>query len=332
MPFPDPRFFRCSGPWTAGRAAAVGGATLVRGDAALIATVAASGEGGAGALIFVESFRETAAEAEAVIVPEGQADSAPASARAVLEARSPKLAFSRIAAGLFASRSEEPDPDDTDDVVVHASARVHPTAVIGPGAEIGEDAIIGPFAHIGHGVVIGDGCRIGAHASITHAIIGSRCRILSGARIGEAGFGYTPGEHGPHPVPQLGRVILGDDVDIGALTTVDRGTLSDTIIGAHSKIDNLCQVAHNCRLGRGVLVASQTGISGSCVVGDFVMMGGQVGMADHLTIGDGAVLAAKAGLMKDVEAGGRVGGIPAKPLRQWMKETAALGRLASGKK
>jgi UDP-3-O-[3-hydroxymyristoyl] glucosamine N-acyltransferase len=180
-------------------------------------------------------------------------------------------------------------------------------------------------------VSIGAGCVIGAQVSITHAELGEGCRVLSGAKIGEAGFGYTAGPEGPFAVPQLGAVRIGKRVDIGALTSIDRGALSDTLVGDLTKIDNLCQIAHNCRIGRGVLIASQTGISGSCTIGDYVMMGGQVGMADHLDIGAGAVIAAGSGLMRDVEPGGKVGGRPAKPMRQWMKETAALGRLANGK-
>lgn len=329
MAFPDPRFFRRTTGLTAEAASALSGARHIRGDAT-ITTVAEARTGGPGALVFAEKDWDAISASAVAIVSEGRAGDVPDTVEAVLEASSPKLAFARIAARLFESLSETmadgPPPS------VARSARIHPSAIIAPGAEIGEDVVIGPMAYIGHGVTVGAGSVIGPHVSLTHASIGVRCRILAGARLGEAGFGYTAGETGPVPVPQLGAVRLGDDVDIGAQTTVDRGTLRDTVIGSMTKIDNLCQIAHNCVLGRGVLVASQTGISGSCTIGDFVMMGGQVGMADHLTIGDGAVLAAKSGLMKDVEPGGRVGGAPAKPIRQWMKETAALSRLASGKK
>ncbi|NNU16692.1 UDP-3-O-(3-hydroxymyristoyl)glucosamine N-acyltransferase [Parvularcula sp. ZS-1/3] len=330
MAFPDSRFFAFRGPFTAERAAEIGSAAIVRGAGGAISTVAEAGKGGEGALIFSEKLKGEIAAAEAIIVPEGRGGEAPEGIAIVLEAKSPKLAFSKIAAALFASRSETAEEGDAPTIA--RTAKVHETAVIGPGAEIGEGVIIGPNAVIGHGVILGEGTYVAAGASIAHAEIGKNCRILAGAVIGEAGFGYTAGETGPVAVPQLGAVRLADEVDIGAQTTVDRGALGDTVIGAMSKIDNLCQIAHNCRLGRGVLVASQTGISGSCIIGDFVMMGGQVGMADHLNIGDGAVIAAKSGLMKDVEPGGKVGGTPAKPMRQWMKETAALGRLAGGKK
>ncbi|GGY54439.1 UDP-3-O-(3-hydroxymyristoyl)glucosamine N-acyltransferase [Parvularcula lutaonensis] len=330
MVFPDPQFFRFTGALTGEEAAEIGGATLIR-SGGTITTVAESGTGGDGALVFAERFKGKIAVSAAIIVPEGKADEAPADTPIVLEVRSPKLAFSRIAAHLFESRFETAD-EELGKPEIGEGAKIHPSAVICPGVSIGSGAVISAHAVIGHGVTIGERTFVGANASITHAEVGRNCRILSGARVGEAGFGYTAGETGPVAVPQLGAVRLADEVDIGAQTTVDRGTLSDTVIGAMSKIDNLCQIAHNCRLGRGVLVASQTGISGSCVIGDFVMMGGQVGMADHLTVGNGAVVAAQSGLMKDVEPGGKVGGTPAKPMRQWMKETATLGRLARGKK
>lgn len=332
MAFPDPRFFRTNGPLTAEEAAKIGAAQIVRAADRSIETVAEASKGGAGAIVFAEKNPQDAAEALAIIVGEGKGAAVPEAFPIVLEARSPKLAFAKIAGHLFRSRSEEPDPNEPYGAQVHEDAQVHPSAVLSPGCVIEAGAVIAPLAFVGHGVVIGEGTYVGNHASVTHAVVGKNCRILAGARIGEAGFGYTAGETGPYPVPQLGTVQLADEVDIGASTTVDRGTLGDTVIGRACKIDNLCQIAHNCRLGTGVLVASLTGISGSCIVGDFVMMGGQVGMADHLTIGSGAVLAARSGLMKDVEPGDKVGGTPAKPIRQWMKEIAVVSRLAGEKK
>ncbi|MCQ8185550.1 UDP-3-O-(3-hydroxymyristoyl)glucosamine N-acyltransferase [Parvularcula maris] len=329
MIFPDPRFFRRNGVLSIAEAAEIGGAEIVRGSGS-VETVAELSTGGDGALVFAEKLKGAPAPAVALIVPEGQASVCEDFPGAVLEARSPKLAFSKIAAAMFTSFAEEglegEGPGERGE-----ACRIHQSAVIDPSAVLGANVVIGPGSFVGPGVVIGDGTSLAAQVSITHATLGKNCRIHAGAKIGEAGFGYTAGETGPQRVPQLGAVRIGDEVDIGALTTVDRGMLSDTVIGDLTKIDNLCQVAHNCRIGRGVLIASQTGISGSCTIGDYVMMGGQVGMADHLHIGDGAVIAAKAGLMRDVEPGGKVGGTPAKPMRQWMKETAALGRLANGK-
>jgi UDP-3-O-[3-hydroxymyristoyl] glucosamine N-acyltransferase len=332
MTFPDPRFYHSRGPLTGEEAATIAGASAVRGGHERFSTVASASRGGEDAIVFAEKSAEGLPPAKAIIVGEGKAEALGDGPAIVLEARSPKLAFAAIARHLFASRSEE-DADGAPKTppVVDASAFVHPTAVVGEGARIGPNCFVSANAVIGAGVVLGEGTWIGPAASVTHAILGRHCRVLAGARVGEAGFGYTPGPSGAVHMPQLGRVIFGDEVDFGANSTIDRGALGDTELGAGCKIDNLCQIGHNCRLGRGVIVASQTGISGSCEIGDFVMMGGQVGMADHLRIGDGALLAARAGVMRDVESRAKVGGYPARPLRQWMKEMSALKKLAEGK-
>ncbi|MEO1042317.1 MAG: UDP-3-O-(3-hydroxymyristoyl)glucosamine N-acyltransferase [Pseudomonadota bacterium] len=330
MDFPDPRFFQLHAPLSPADAAGIGDAQLIRDGGLPVTKVADAELGGEGALSFAETLKKPLGLVAIVIVPAGQANEVPEAIPSVLEASSPRLAFAKIASALFASKSETGREMEVPSSVSD-TAIVHPTAVISPGAEIADGVVVGPYAVIGHGVTIGAGTLIGAHVSVTHATIGSGCRISAGVRIGEAGFGYVPGEAGAVYIPQLGAVRIGHAVDIGANSTIDRGMLTDTVIGDGTKIDNLCQVAHNCKLGRSVLIASQTGVSGSCEIGDGVMMGGQVGMGDHLNIGAGAVLAARSGLMRDVEPGGRVGGTPAKPVRQWMKEVAVLSRLAEKK-
>jgi UDP-3-O-[3-hydroxymyristoyl] glucosamine N-acyltransferase len=154
-------------------------------------------------------------------------------------------------------------------------------------------------------------------------------KILAGARIGEPGFGATAGPKGLIDIPQLGRVIIQDGVSIGANTTVDRGAFEDTVIGENSKIDNLVQIAHNVRVGRNCVMAAHTGISGSVTIGDGAQFGGRAGVADHVTIGAGARVGAAAGVMKDIPAGETWGGMPARPIRHWLKETAWLARMAS---
>lgn len=217
---------------------------------------------------------------------------------------------------------------------VHPTARledgvvIDPGAVVGPRAEIGADTVIGAGAVVGPDVRIGRGCAIGVHVSIMHALIGDQVIIHPGCRIGQDGFGYLMGAAGHRKVPQIGRVIIQDGVEIGANTTIDRGAMSDTVIGEGTKIDNLVQIAHNVMIGRHCLFASQTGISGSAVIGDYVVTGGQVGIADHVTIGAGTALGAKAGVMHDVPAGARWVGAPAKPVKQFFREVAALERLA----
>jgi UDP-3-O-[3-hydroxymyristoyl] glucosamine N-acyltransferase len=222
------------------------------------------------------------------------------------------------------------------DAHVHPSAKleanvtVDPLAMIGANAEVGAGTVIAVGAVIGPGVCIGRDCAIGAGSTIQHALIGDRVIIHPGARIGQDGFGYVPSPRGHQKIPQTRRVIIQDDVEIGANSTVDRGSSRDTIIGEGTKIDNLVQIGHNCSIGRHCIIVAQTGISGSCIVGDFVMMGGQVGVADHFTIGDGAMLGARSGVITDVPAGARYNGWPAIPAREWMRGVALVRRMARG--
>jgi UDP-3-O-[3-hydroxymyristoyl] glucosamine N-acyltransferase len=218
--------------------------------------------------------------------------------------------------------------------VVHPTARlengvmVDPGAVIGPRAEIGAATVIGPGTVVGPNVHIGRDCAIGPNVSIVHALIGDRVIIHPGCRIGQDGFGYLMGAAGHVKIPQIGRVIVQDDVEIGANTTIDRGAMSDTVIGEGTKIDNLVQIAHNVLIGRHCVLASQTGISGSAVIEDNVVTGGQVGIADHVTIGAGVALGAQSGVMHDIPAGARWFGTPAKPIREYFREILTLERLA----
>lgn len=223
-----------------------------------------------------------------------------------------------VAAGAFVHPS----------VRMEAGVTVDPGAVVGPGAEIGAGTVIGPQATIGPQVRIGRDCTIGASASVTHALIGDRVIIHPGARIGQDGFGYLGGPKGHLKIPQLGRVILQDDVEIGANTTIDRGGTRDTVIGEGTKIDNLVQIGHNVTIGRQCIIVSQTGISGSAVIEDHAVFGGQVGVADHTTVGAGAMLAARTGVISNVPAGARWGGFPAGPVREWLRGASVLRRLA----
>lgn len=200
-------------------------------------------------------------------------------------------------------------------------------AVIGEDCVIGDDCSIGEYTVIGKGVRLGKGCHIGPNCTLICCTLGANVVLHAGVRIGQDGFGFAPGASAHEKVPQLGTVIIEDDVELGANCCVDRGAGPDTIIGAGTKIDNLCQIAHNVKLGRGCLVAAQVGISGSAKLGDFVMIGGQVGIAGHLVIGDRVRIAGKSGVTKDIPAGMTVAGFPAIKATEHWRNLAAIKRL-----
>ncbi len=189
---------------------------------------------------------------------------------------------------------------------------------------------------MGYRVHIGRDCFIGPNASVTHALVGDRVVLHAGVSVGQDGFGFAMGPEGHMKVPQIGRVIIQDDVEVGANTAIDRGALRDTIIGEGTKIDNLVQIGHNVVVGRHCVIVAQTGISGSAVLEDFVALGGQSGVIGHVRIGKGAQIAATSNVNSDVPPGARWGGSPAKPVRQWFREVTALKKLgeqsAGGKK
>ena len=202
--------------------------------------------------------------------------------------------------------------------------------VVGPRAQIGDGTRIAPNTVIGPGVAIGRGCEIGSNVSISHAYLGDQLLILPGAQIGQPGFGFASSAEGHVKIPQLGRVIVQDKVEIGACVTIDRGALGDTIIGEGTKIDNLVQIGHNTHIGRHCVIVGQVGVAGSVVLGDFVVLSGQVAVADHARVGSGARLAGRAGVMpgQEVQGGRDYGGVPAKPVKEWMREVLAVAALA----
>ena len=224
-------------------------------------------------------------------------------------------------------------------VPIPSTAQIGRDVAIGHGAVIGEDVVIGEGATIGPGCVVGDACRIGEGTWLAPRVtlypettLGARCRLHSGVVLGADGFGYR-NEAGRHVrAPQLGMVIVGDDVEIGANTCVDRGVYGPTRIGDGTKIDNLVQIGHNCRIGRHNLLCSQVGIAGSTSTGDYVVMAGQVGVRDHVHIGQGAVLSAMAGVSNDVPDGETMLGIPATPLREQKLRFAAISKLPALRK
>jgi UDP-3-O-[3-hydroxymyristoyl] glucosamine N-acyltransferase len=332
---PDARFFLTSEPLSVAELATLIGAEVVRGGDAVITTVAPLSQADRGAIAFLGDRRHAAAlattNAGAVLVASDMAVGAPDGA-AVLTTRFPQAGWATAASRLHPVIEADETPGVHPTVDLEDGVSLGAGVVIGPGARIGRGTVIGANTVIGPGVAVGRNCRIGANVSIGFSLIGDRVRIASGAVIGEAGFGAAASSRGPVDIPQLGRVILQDDVSVGANSCIDRGAYDDTVIGEGTKIDNLVQIAHNVVMGRFCLVAAHVGISGSVVIGDGVMFGGRAGVGDHQTVGAGARIAAAAAVLSDVPAGETWSGYPAKPLRRFLRETAWLSKQASSRR
>jgi UDP-3-O-[3-hydroxymyristoyl] glucosamine N-acyltransferase len=336
----DPRFFDRAGPFALEALAAASGARLLRPEdrMRLMRDVAPLETAGPDEVSFFENRKYSDAflrsRAGAVFVDEQAAALVPA-AMVPLLSDEPYKAYARAAQLFYPSPSlvagRAPSALVAATAVVPDDCEIGPNVVIGAAVRLGRRCRVDANSVIGPGVEIGDDCSIGANVTLSHSLIGARVVVHPGARIGQPGFGFAPDRKAPVKVPQLGRVVIGDDVEIGANTTIDRGSGHDTVIGAGSMIDNLVQIAHNVVLGRCCILAGQVGISGSTRLDDFVMVGGQGGLAGHLHIGRGAQIAAKSGIMRDIAAGAVVCGSPAVPITAFMRQTAVLQRLAKKK-
>jgi len=333
-PVGNPRFFASTGPHALAVVAAAVGCEPPVSDL-LLSGLASLETAGPDQLSFLGGARHAPtlerSRAGAVLVSADLQGRVPPDTVALLVAD--PLASWAQAAALF-------HPVPAADAGIHSSAVVAETATIDPSVEIGAfvhigarasigaRCKIGPGVVIGSGVVLGPDCRVGSNASISHAVLGARVYVYPGARIGQEGFGFSVTPRGFQTTPQLCGVTLGDDVEVGANTTIDRGALRDTEIGTGTRLDNQVQVAHGVRIGRYCAIAAFAGISGSAEIGDFVMMGGQVGVAEHVTIGSKARIGAQSGVISKLEPGAVVVGSPARPARQMFREIATLKRLA----
>jgi UDP-3-O-[3-hydroxymyristoyl] glucosamine N-acyltransferase len=336
----DPRFFNRAGPYSLDALAALIGATLhdPSSGGRLIIDVGPIETAAPDELTFLDNRKYVDAfarsRAGAAIVDERVVGQAPPG-MALLVAREPYKAFARAAQAFYPAT--QPMPRRAPTAIVDPGASVPPDCdiadhvVIEAGVRLGARCRIGANTVIEAGVELGEDCWVGANVTLSHCIIGARVVLHPGVRIGQPGFGFAPDQSGPVKIPQLGRVIIGDDADIGANTTIDRGSGHDTVIGPGTMIDNLVQIGHNVVLGRGCILAAQVGISGSTKLGDFVMVGGQAGFAGHIEIGSGARIAGTAGVMRDVAPGETVCGSPAVPIRLFMKQVAILQGLAKKK-
>jgi UDP-3-O-[3-hydroxymyristoyl] glucosamine N-acyltransferase len=331
----DPRFFNNAGPFSLGQLLDLTGGRLV-------------GDASRGSEITDLATLDEATETELCMFGDGRYRSAFERTRAgvvlvnadlVRELTPPhaalvavantRLAFAQAAWMFYPSTPHAIGFDHSPDIVLGEGCRVHASAILGRGAEIGERTQIGANSIIGPGVVIGDDCMVGPNVTVSHAIIGNRVHLYPGAAIGVHGFGFVPGPRGLLRVPQLGRVLLGDDVEIGVNSVVDRGAIGDTVISRGAVIDNQVQVGHNCRIGEFSVLAGRAGIAGSVEIGDGVLVGGAVGIGDHIKIGSGAKLAGGSGVTRDVPPGVTVAGYPAIPVRDWHRQAAGLSRMFS---
>lgn len=343
---PAPSFFPATRSLTVAEVIALTGARHVAGlrDEVVVTGVRPLDQAGRNDLSFMDNARYaellTMTRAGVLVVSRKFVKQAPDSA-VVLEAADPQRAYAACLSAITPSALRPTSMFDATAIspgsMVHPTARlergvvIDPGVVIGPRAEIGAGTLIGANTVIGPDVRIGRDCSIAAHVTIQCALIGNRVILHPGVRLGQDGFGFAMGPRGHVKVPQVGRVVIQDDVEIGANTTVDRGGLRDTIIGEGTKIDNLVQIAHNVLIGRNCVIVSQVGIAGSATLEDGVVLGGQVGVIGHVRIGAGTQIAATSNVATDVPAGVRWGGSPAKPMREWFREITLVNQMAHRK-
>ncbi|MEZ5813570.1 MAG: UDP-3-O-(3-hydroxymyristoyl)glucosamine N-acyltransferase [Alphaproteobacteria bacterium] len=332
----DAKFFEKSQTFSLAELAEIAGGQVGEGSdgAYVLEDVGALDKAEASDISFLDNVKYKhqfeATKAGACIIHPDMAEIAPKGVHLLLSPH-PYKSYALVAQAFYPD--EKPEADISVQANIDSAARIgdgctiEAGAVISAGADIGEDCWIEANVVIGPNVQLGRGVRVGSNSTLSHCHIGDYTRLYPGVRVGQDGFGFAIDPKGHVKVPQLGRVLIGGHVEIGANTTIDRGAGPDTIIGDGTWIDNLVQIGHNVQIGRGCVIVAQVGISGSTVIEDFVAIGGQAGIAGHLRVGMGARIAAQSGVMRDIPAGQEQMGSPAMPIKQYMKQVALLKRM-----
>ena len=330
----DPRFHKKSSDKTLSELAEISGAEL-KGDGNLkIEDVSSLDEANSKTISFLDNakyknaFKKT--KAGACIVAPAMIEHAPDGCQ-ILISDNPYKAYALIAQSFYLKQMPEAKISDQayidSDSKIGKGCVIEAGVVISRGASLGDSTWVEANTVIGENVQIGKECRIGSNATISHTIMGDYSRLYPGTRIGQDGFGFAIDPAGHVKVPQLGRVIIGDHVEIGANTCIDRGAGPDTVIGDGTWIDNCVQIGHNVKIGKGCVIVAQAGIAGSTTLEDYVVIAAQAGLTGHLTIGQASQIGAQAGVMQSLEAGSKVLGSPAVPVKQAMKQFALLKKL-----
>lgn len=344
----DKKFFNNKGPFDLAQLAELSGAKINYSKVSapkdfqkiLIKDVASLEKAEKGHIAFFANAKYknlfSTSKAEVIICQEKFVDAAPEGAYLLIHTN-PYYVYALICNAFYPTFEKAKKSQIHQTAIISESAKLGENVTIGANVYIGENVQIGDNTHIKAGAIIEDNCKIGENCqisnnvTISHTIMGDNNLILPNAAIGQDGFGFAT-ENGQHvKVPQIGRVLIGNNVEIGAGTTIDRGSAADTIISDMCRIDNLVQIGHNVKLGRGCVIVSQVGVAGSTEIGDYSVLGGQVGVAGHLKIGSFVTIAAKAGIAKDIEDKKIMGGTPAVPIREWHKQTAILNKLVNSK-
>jgi len=329
----DERFFARSGPHDLAGVAKIACGRAPR-SRLLLRGIAPLQSAGPDEVSFLDNRRYVSALertlAGAVIVHPDMQARVPIASAAIVTVE-PYAAWARVAALFHPERplraGIHPSAFIGERVEIAATAEIGPMSVIETGAQIGPRCRIGPCSVIGSGVVVGPDCRVGPHATVSHALLGARVYVYPGARVGQEGFGFAATGEGFLTVPQLGRVILEDDVEVGANTTIDRGSTRDTVIGAGSRLDNLVQIGHNVVVGRCCVIVAQVGIAGSTIIEDFVRIGGQAAITGHVIVGRGAQIGAQAGVISDVAPNATLLGSPAQPKLEFFRQVATVKKM-----